>query len=290
MPQTAWLVDGTAYVFRSYYSMRPIAAPDGTPVNAVFGLGMTLQRFLHDENPSHLAVVFDAGRTTFRNEIYPQYKANRGEPPDELAVQFDLCPALTKAMGIATFLKKGYEADDLLASMAARLVKGGFEVRVVTGDKDLSQILGPGLRIYDLAKGRHFGAEEVPNLLGVRSDQVVDLLALMGDSSDNIPGVRGVGKKSAIALLDAFENLDAIYENLDLIETLKLRGAKSLRKKLDADRDNAYLSRSLARLRRDIPLAFEPANLRYTGAEEKALDDFAERWGLRRVAARVPRR
>jgi DNA polymerase-1 len=290
MSQTAWLVDGTAYVFRSYYSMRPIAAPDGTPVNAVFGLGMTLQRFLHDEKPSHLAVVFDAGRTTFRNEIYPEYKANRGEPPDDLAVQFDLCPALTKAMGIATFLEKGFEADDLLASLAARLMKRGFEVRVVTGDKDLSQILEPGLRIYDLAKGRHFGAEEVPSLLGVRSEQVVDLLALMGDSSDNIPGVRGVGKKSAIALLAAFENLDAIYENLDAIETLKLRGAKSLRKRLEAGRDSAYLSRSLASLRRDIPLAFEPANLRYRGAEREALDEFAERWGLRRVAARVPRR
>jgi DNA polymerase-1 len=290
MSQTAWLVDGTAYVFRSYYSMRPISAPDGTPVNAVFGLGMTLQRFLQDESPSHLAVVFDAGRLTFRNELYPEYKANRGEPPEDLAVQFELCPALTKAMGIATFLKKGFEADDLLASMASRLLEQGFQVKVVTGDKDLSQILRPGLEIYDLAKGRKFGAEEVPHLLGVRSDQVVDLLALMGDSSDNIPGVRGVGKKSAIALLAAFGDLDAIYERLDEVEGLAVRGAKSLRRKLEQDRDKAYLSRKLARLRQDIPLSFEPSGLRYLGAERKALDKFAERWGLRRVAARVPQR
>jgi DNA polymerase-1 len=290
MPETAWLIDGTAYVFRSYYAMGPISAPDGTPVNAVFGLGMTLQRFLRDEKPSHVAVAFDAGRRTFRNELYPQYKANRGEPPEDLAVQFELCPLLAKAMGLRTFMQPGFEADDLLATLAQRLQNAGFRVMIVTGDKDLSQLLRPGLQIYDLAKGVRFGAKEVPRLLGVRADQVVDLLALMGDSSDNIPGVRGVGKKGAVALLSAFGDLDTIYRRLEDVEHLDLRGAKSLRRKLEAGREDAYLSRDLASVRIDLPLEVEPETLRYLGAKSAALDEFAERWGLQRVARHVPRR
>lgn len=287
---TAWLVDGSAYVFRSYYSMRPIEAPDGTPINAVFGLGMTLQRFLHDHSPKHVSVVFDAGRTTFRNELYPDYKANRGEPPEDLVPQFDLCPALTEAMGLHTLLLPGYEADDLLATLCHGLRAEGFDVVVVSGDKDLAQLLEPGVSLYDLAKGRRWEAGEVPEKLGVYAHQVVDLLAIMGDASDNIPGVRGIGQKGALALLEAFDDLDGVYANLEAVESLPVRGAASLRRKLEDGRELAYLSRRLATVRRDVPIDWEPDDLQYDGADAEALDAFARTWGLGRVAARVPRR
>ncbi len=290
MPETAWLIDGSAYVFRSYYSMRAMEAPDGTPIQAVFGLGMTLQRLLRDHEPRYLAVAFDAGRVTFRNEIYPLYKANRGEPPDDLVPQFPLCPRLTRAMGMHTLLQKGLEADDILASLALRLLEEGLQVVIVTQDKDLSQILRPGLRIFDLARGIHYGHRDVPDRLGVRARQVVDLLALMGDASDNIPGVRGIGKKSAVALLERFDDLDAIYRNLERVEKLPLRGAKGWRRKLEAGRENAYLSRRLATVETALPLEVGVDDLRYEGAHPRRLDAFARRWGLQAVAARVPRR
>ena len=290
MTDTAWLIDGSAYVFRSYYSMRPIEAPDGTPVNAVFGLGMSLQRLIRDHAPRYLAIAFDAGRKTFRNEIYPAYKANRGEPPEDLVPQFPLCPELTRAMGMVTILQKGLEADDLLATLALRLLSEGLQVMVVTQDKDFSQILRPGLRIFDLAKGIHYGHEDVPARLGVKAAQVVDLLALMGDASDNIPGVAGIGKKSATHLLEHFKDLDAIYRELDEVEILPLRGAKSWRKKLEEGKENAYLSRRLATVETALPLEINAHQLRYGGADGEKLDDFAQHWGLQRMAARVPRR
>lgn len=290
MADTAWLIDGSAYVFRSYYSMRPIEAPDGTPINAVFGLGMTLQRLLHEHAPQHVSVVFDAGRTTFRNELYPAYKANRGEPPEDLVPQFDLCPALTRAMGLHTLLLPGYEADDLLATLCEGLRAENFEVVVVSGDKDLTQLVGEGVELYDLAKGRHWSAAQVPEKMGVRADQVVDLLAIMGDASDNIPGVRGIGQKGALALLEAFGDLDGVFARLNEVEALPVRGAKSMRQKLEAGRELAYLSRELATVKRDVPLEWSCEDLRYQGADAKTLEAFAETWGLGRVAARIPHR
>lgn len=289
-PRTAYLIDGMAYVFRAYYAMRPMQAPDGTPIHAVFGLGMTLQKFLHDRQPTHVATCFDAGPQTFRNDLYPAYKANRGEPPADLIPQFDLCKQLVSAMGIATAIAPGYEADDLLATLTERLRRARFEVVIITGDKDMAQLLGPGVRIWDLAKNVEYDAHAVPERMGVKASQVVDLLALMGDSVDNIPGVRGVGPKAAVALLSAFKNLDAIYADLGRVESLPLRGAKALRSRLEAQRDAAYLSRDLASVRSDAPCDLTVDDLHYRGARGEGLDAFAERWGLRRVAERVTRR
>ncbi len=290
MPATAYLIDGMAYVFRSFFGMRSMSAPDGTPINAVFGLGMTLQKLLHEHKPELVACCFDAGAKTFRNDIFPEYKANRGAPPEELVPQFDLCRELVGCMGIATATCPGYEADDVMATLAARLVADGHEVVIVTGDKDMAQVLGPGVRIYNLAKDDWWTADSVPGRMGVRADQVRDFLALKGDAVDNIPGVRGVGEKAATALLGAFDDLDAIYADLDRVETLPVRGAKSLRAKLEVDRDNAMLSRRLADLDLEAPCDLEAATMLYRGADSAVLDAFATRWGLGRVAARVPRR
>lgn len=290
MPRTAWLIDGMAYVFRSYYGMRPIAAPDGTPVNAVFGLGMTLQKFLRDHRPELAACCFDAGASTFRNELYPAYKANRGEAPEDLLPQFDLCRELTARMGFATATAPGFEADDLIATLAGRLRDKGQDVVIVSADKDLAQLLGPGVRQYDLARDQWKEEADVPGWLGVRADQVADLQALTGDSVDNVPGVRGVGPKAASALLEAFGSLDAIYADLDAVERLPLRGAAGLRRKLEDGRDMARLCRRLVTLRRDAPCGVRVNQLEYRGADGPALDEFAARWGLGAVARQVPRR
>ncbi len=290
MAATAYLIDTMAYVFRSFFAMRSMSAPDGTPINAVFGLGMTLQRFLHEHEPELVACCFDAGSQTFRNDMFPAYKANRGAPPEELVPQFDLCRELVARMGFATAICPGYEADDLLATLSARLRGKGHEVVIVTGDKDMAQLLEPGVRIYNLAKNEWWDEDGVPGRMGVKACQVIDYLALTGDAVDNIPGVRGVGPKAASALLAEFADLESIYANLALVESLPIRGAKSLRRKLEDDRDNALLSRRLADLNRRAPCDLDVRALRYTGAESAPLDAFAEQWGLGRVAARVPRR
>jgi DNA polymerase-1 len=290
MPKTAYLIDTMAYVFRSFFGMRSMSAPDGTPINAVFGLGMTLQRFLKDHQPQMVACCFDAGAKTFRNELYPAYKANRGDPPEDLVPQFDLCRELVARMGFATVMTPGFEADDLIASLTARLRGRGHEVVIVSGDKDLAQLLEPGVRIYNLAKDDWWDAEGVPDRMGVKASQVIDYLALKGDAVDNIPGVRGVGPKAASALLAEFEDLAAIYADLDRVETLPVRGAKSLRQKLERDREIALLSRKLADLDRQAPCDLEIDDLRYSGANAGELETFAVKWGLGRVADRTPRR
>lgn len=288
MPQTVYLIDTMAYVFRSFFGMRSMSAPDGTPINAVFGLGMTLQRFLSDYEPSMAVCCFDAGAKTFRSEMFPDYKANRGAPPEELIPQFDLCRELVGHMGFPVAMTPGFEADDLIASLTVQLLKAGHEVVIVTGDKDLAQLLEPGVRIYNLAKAEWWGADDIPERMGVRASQVVDFLALTGDAVDNIPGVRGVGPKAATALLAEFENLGAIYENLDLVETLPVRGAKSLRAKLEKDRAQAELSWRLADLDREAPCGLSLEDIHYSGAPGNGLRDFAEQWGLGRVAKLTP--
>jgi 5'-3' exonuclease len=287
---TAYLIDTMAYVFRSFYAMRSMSAPDGTPINAVFGLGMTLQRFIQEHEPRLAVCCFDAGSKTFRNELFPDYKANRAAPPEELVPQFDLCRELVAKMGFATAICPGYEADDLLATLCARLRKRGHEVVIVTGDKDLAQLLEPGVRIYNLAKNEWWDEEGVPARMGVKACQVIDYLALTGDAVDNIPGVRGVGPKAAAALLAEFDDLAAIYADLDRVEMLPLRGAKGLRRKLEESREQALLSRRLADLHRTAPCDLDVPDLDYAGADSAELDAFALRWGLGRVAARTPRR
>jgi 5'-3' exonuclease len=251
---------------------------------------MTLQKFLHDHRPQLVACCFDAGAHTFRNDLYAAYKANRGAPPPELVPQFDLCRELTGHMGFATAIAPGYEADDLIATLTVRLRAAGHEVVIVSGDKDLAQLLGPGVKMYNLARDDWWEAGRVPELLGVRAEQVADLLALQGDAADNIPGVRGVGAKAATALLAAFGDLDAVYADLDRVETLPVRGAKGLRKKLEAGRDEALLSRRLVELDCTAPCALAEDDLRYAGAVSADLDAFAATWGLGRVAAKTPRR
>jgi len=288
---TVHLVDASPYIFRAYFSLPDsITDPGGRPVNAVHGFAGFLLKLIDGEAPTHLAVAFDESLTTsFRNEFYPAYKAQREAPPEELKAQLQDCRELAVALGATIFAHPRYEADDLIATLHERVRADDCDVVVVSGDKDLAQLVDGKTTLFDFAKDLRYGAAEVETKFGVRPDQLVDLLALMGDSVDNIPGVKGVGQKSAAALLREFGSLSSLYERLDEVEAMPLRGAKSLRRKLDEGRDSAFLSRRLADMVRDIELDTELDTLRFRGADRTAIEPLFARLGFDTLAGRIHR-
>ena len=251
------VIDATALLFRAYFGMRPRRAPDGTEVGAVFGLAQLVLQIVRREGARRVALVYDAGRTTFRNRIDPRYKAQRGEPPPELVPQFDLALRMGQALGFAAYSVPDYEADDLMATLARVGREEGLAVRLCSVDKDVCQLVrdaGPATRVMDPKTGALCDEAGVRQRMGVPPRQVVDAMALIGDSSDNIPGVRGIGPRAAVALLEAFEHLEGIYADLGRVEALALRGAKGLAQKLAAGREEAFLARRLVQLCDAAPL------------------------------------
>lgn len=242
-----YLVDASIYVFRAYHSLPvTLANAAGEPINALHGFAGFLGGVLEQATPQHLAVVFDESLTTsFRNEIYPPYKANRESPPAELKQQFGYCRTLVEALGIAAYSSARFEADDLIATLAMRLRPRGFAAVILSADKDLAQVLAPGDVLWDYARDRRHPHAAVRDWLGVDAEQVADWLALTGDAVDNIPGVPGIGAKTAAALLDAFGTLDALFNNLGRVAALPLRGAARVQRLLEEHRDTALLARAL---------------------------------------------
>lgn len=251
-----WVIDATALLFRAYYGMPARVSPGGVPVGAVLGLGHFLRQLLR-RRPERVALVYDAGPTTFRNRIDPRYKANRGEPPPDLAPQFDLARALGEAAGLLTFSVPDYEADDLMATLARRGREEGLRVRLLSGDKDLCQLVrddAPAVVIEDPRSGEVYDAAGVVRRIGVAPNRAVEFFALTGDSTDNVPGVPGVGPKAALSLVEAFGDLDRLYADLARVAALPLRGARSLAARLEAGREEAFLARRLVRLHDAVPL------------------------------------
>ncbi len=262
---TVHLIDASMYVFRAYFSVAPEFFDDEKrPVHAVHGYLGFLMNLLGEAKPTHLAVAFDESLTTsFRNAIYPQYKANRELPPPDLDQQFAYCKALTAALGLANLSHGEYEADDLIGSVLARARQHGFRGVIVSGDKDLSQLLADGDLIWDYARRERYGHEGVKSRLGVRPEQVADYLALTGDAVDNIPGVPGIGPKTASALLAHFDTLDAVLARVEEIPFLSgLRGAASVASKLRAHREDALLARRLTGIALDAPVFDHPDQTR----------------------------
>ena len=210
-----YLIDASPYIFRAYYSIpETMVTPDGRTINAVYGYTEFLIQILKRAKPSHIAVTFDGSLTTsFRNEIYPDYKSNRPQPPAELEAQLELCRVVTSALGIHSYISDRYESDDLIGTLLTRLADSSHEFVVVSNDKDLMQFVGENVRFWDFAKDRLYEANDVLAKFGVRPDQLVDYLALTGESVDNIPGIRGIGPKTAAALLNEYETLESIYAN-----------------------------------------------------------------------------
>ena len=230
-----YLVDGSAYIFRAFHALPPMTRPDGTPVNAVFGFTNMLTKLVEDSGASFLAVIFDTARKTFRTEIYPDYKANRPPPPDELVPQFELIREATRAYSLPCLEMEGFEADDLIATYAKLAVEQGYEVTIVSSDKDLMQLVGPSVRMMDPMKNRFIGPEEVVEKFGVGPENVVDVQALLGDSTDNVPGIKGIGEAPAAALVREYGDLEKILEavqNTDAVKADAVLKAETCQKRI----------------------------------------------------------
>ncbi len=257
--KTAYLIDASVLVFRSYYSLaNDFFDSQGHSINAIYGFGRVLSRFIKQTGAKYIACAFDESLTTsFRNDIYPLYKANREPAPEDLKRQFKGCKELAHQLGVATFGDDHYEADDLIGTLHARAHDDGLNVCVVSADKDLTQLIRPGDWWWDYGKGQPMGYEQLTDKFGVRPDQIVDYLALAGDAVDNIPGVKGVGPKTAIYLLNHFGDLDTILERVNEIGYLSFRGAKSCANKIKHQADQALLSRQLTQIILDAPMAHD---------------------------------
>jgi len=249
-----YLIDGSGYIFRAFHALPPLTRPsDGLPVGAVHGFCAMLWKLLQDarsgKGPTHIAVIFDAARDTYRNAIYEKYKANRPPPPEELVPQFPLIRDAVKAFNIASIEQDGYEADDLIATYAKETLAKGGDVTIVSSDKDLMQLVRPGIAMLDTMKNRTIGRDEVLEKFGVEPEKVVDVQSLAGDSVDNVPGVPGIGVKTAAELIKEYGDLDTLLARAGEIKQPKRR------EKLIEFADQARLSRELVRLKDDVPLA-----------------------------------
>lgn len=288
--RTVHLIDASPYVFRALYSLpESLVDTVGRPVGAVLGFTNFLIRYLAEEQPTHVGLAFDECLTTsFRNEVYPDYKSNREEAPEGLDEQFELCQAMAAAMGLATYVDGRYEADDLIATLCRQLVRRGHHVIVVSCDKDLTQLVDPRVCFFDYARERRMDERDVYGRFGVWPRQIPDFLGLAGDAVDSIPGVRGVGPKTAVALLDAFGDIDTLYASLDEVSALPVRGASTLGAKLSAQRDMAFLSRDLATVAIDAPVKASLRELAVAGADADRLDPLLEELGFANVRRRIP--
>jgi DNA polymerase-1 len=289
MKSTVTLVDAMAWIFRYYYGQEEMSNPQGVHTHATFGFLHFLLRQMDQGEISHMAVVFDAEEKTFRSDIYPEYKANRGEPPEDLIPQFGQCELIVKALGLPLFKQAGYEADDLIASLTKICRSAEHHVRILTGDKDLTQLVSHGTTLYDPARRRSFTPNKVHERFGVNPEQMRDWLALCGDASDNIPGVPGVGPKTATGLLNGLDSLDGIYDNLEAVAELPLRGAKKLGAKLETYREVAYLAQQLVTLKDDVELDVRMEDLEYKGADKDACETLFEELGFEDSFDLIPR-
>jgi len=269
-----YLVDASIYLFRAWHSVPDqFENEKGQPTNAVYGFSGFLCSLLEQAEPSHIGVAFDISLTTsYRNDIYPDYKANRDPAPEALQRQFAWARAVAESMGMKCYGDERFEADDLIGTLASHWRERGHSVHVVSGDKDLTQLLREGDTWWDFARNRRLGPDAVLERFGVRPEQIPDYLALTGDPVDNIPGVPGVGPKTAVALLGHFGTLEALFERLDEVPHLSFRGAKTLGPKLAAHQGDAELARRLTGIDCAVPSAQADPDLRRQALDGAALE------------------
>ena len=272
----AYLLDISYFIFRAYHALPEMRTSAGLPTNAVRGVASMLEAIIREDSPEYLVAVFDPVGGSFRDQVFPDYKANRGEPDEDIKVQFPLVERLVDAMAIPRAVAKGYEADDVIATLARRFAEAGHEVTIVSGDKDLMQCVDERVVMFDPMRKKHFGPAEVEERFGVGPQAVADVLGIMGDSSDNLPGVRGVGAKGASALMAHFGSVEAMLERSAEIEELDVRGAKSLRRKIEEGREDAVKFKDLATVRNEVALDLELEDLRLGRPEESDLVAFFE--------------
>ena len=271
-----YLIDISSFIFRAYYAIRPLSAKDGTPVNAVFGVISMMQKLIQTHKPDHLIVCYDRPDKGFRHEIFPEYKANRSEPPEDLVPQFELINEFIRTYPIKGVDKKGYEADDVIASLVEKYKnEKDMSIYIVSSDKDLMQLVGENVFMYDTMKDKTLKTEDVKAKFGVLPERVVDVQSLCGDASDNIPGVLGVGPKTASKLINDHGDLEGVLANID-----KIKG--KLAEKLEAGKKNALLSKKLVTLVRDLDLELDWDTMGLQEPQEQELNEFYTKLGFKR--------
>ena len=275
------LIDGSGYIFRAYHALPPMTRPDGTPVNAVYGYTSMLLKLVDDSDADYLAVIFDTARKTFRSEIYKEYKANRPPPPEDLIPQFSLIRDATRAFGLPQAELEGYEADDLIATYARQAADAGNRVTIVSSDKDLMQLVDDNISMMDPMKGTPISYPEVEKRFGVKPDKVIDIQSLAGDSTDNVPGVPGIGVKTAALLIDEYGDLDTLLERAGEIKQTKRR------ENLIEFADLARVSRELVTLKQDVPVEAAYDSFVLQEPDPGNLIGFLEEQGFKTILARV---
>ncbi|MCG7390465.1 DNA polymerase I [Pantoea sp. ACRSB] len=279
------LVDGSSYLYRAYHAFPPLTNSAGEPTGAMYGVLNMLKSLLTQYNPSHVAVVFDAKGKTFRDELFEHYKSHRPPMPDDLRAQTAPLHEMVKAMGLPLLAVSGVEADDVIGTLALQAEKEGRPVLISTGDKDMAQLVTPNITLINTMTNTILGPEEVEQKYGVPPALIIDFLAMMGDSSDNIPGVPGVGEKTAQALLQGLGGMRSIYDNLDKVAELSFRGAKTMAAKLEQNREVAFLSYQLATIKTDVELELTCSELTVAEPDVAALQELFGRYEFKRWLA-----
>jgi DNA polymerase I len=284
-----YLIDGSGYIFRAYYALPPLSRKsDGLPTGAVSGFCSMLFKLLEDSRsddsihkPTHFAVIFDSAKKNFRNDIYSEYKANRSEAPEDLAPQFEYIRKAVKAFNLPSIELINYEADDLIATYAKHIIDAGAKVTVISSDKDLMQLVSDKIRLYDPMKNKVLGEKEVFEKFGVEPNQVIDVQSLAGDSSDNIPGVPGIGVKTAAELINKYKTLDVLLKNIEKIPQTKRRET------LQTNQDKALLSRKLVTLKKDVPVKDTPESFIMKSVDRDKLFDFLREMEFNRLLSQA---
>ena len=264
-----YLIDGSSYIFRAYHAIRSLSTSKGSPTNAIYGFTSMIFKFLKDYSPEYLGIVFDSKGKTFRDEIYPLYKANREEAPDDFKVQVPKIFEMVDSLGIPQVQIEGYEADDIMGTIAKEMEEKGISVVLVTGDKDFCQLVSEKVTLIDTMRDKKTGIKEVIQRFGVPPESVIDVFALSGDATDNIPGVRGVGEKTASELIGKFRTIESLYENLNELPQRQ-------RDLLEANKESAILSKRLVTIETSIPMSVSLEGFEYKGVNKEKLREIFE--------------
>lgn len=287
---TIYLIDASIYIFRAYFSLPDsLRDAEGQSANAVYGFADFLVQLITQSGGSHFAIAFDESLTScFRNEIYPPYKANRELPDPALATQLSACRELAEILGFATYSSTRFEADDLIGTLGHKLRQRGHRPVYVSGDKDIAQLVRAREHLWDFARGAKLGKGAIRARFGVAPESIADLLALAGDSADNIPGIPGIGIKSATTLLRAYHSLEGIYAKRHRINDLELRGAMRIQQQLERHHDEVFVYRALTRIKTNVPLQVRINTLKRKRPKAKKLQAFMDRMGFgRRLRVRL---
>jgi DNA polymerase-1 len=287
MKKPVYVIDAMNYIFRAYYALPDnIVSPSGLLTNAVLGYLRTLLRIIKERKPEYMAAAFERD-TSFRNTLYAGYKSNRKQPPLNLQSQFEYCRKMTKAIGVTCLEVNDYEADDVIGTIAMRMSALGHPVVVVTGDKDMSQLVSEYVRVYDIAKEQWLDETAVREKFGVAPSQIPDLLALHGDHVDNIPGVAGVGSKTARQILSSCTTVEELA-TVDLPSHVSFRGRNDILKRIRENMETVRISRKLATICCEAPIEVSPEVLRYRRGDREILDPLCQELGLLSVLQDIP--